>query len=372
MIKILLIFLFMLPVASFGQNHFRLNVETPQSFNGSKVYLELKDNDIRFRRTIRTDFTTVTNGHFSFSGNLGQPCRKANLIFKLKKQSNIEFIVDSGTYDAKIDFNKANGSIAILIPHSISNRIKERLDSMQAHFFEDYKKRNNVSGAFALAPKDHNLFDDSHMDILKQYPHDYYSLLSLYNLTMYMSMLGRQEAILTTLNAFDEKLKKTSLALQILKDQTNAIRIRGLAKEGNTVPIFNVKTFDNKPFTNASLQGQPYIIAFSATWCIPCQEKLPELKALYKKYKDQGLKVIYFNEDDNMEVWRQHIIKDTLTWINVSERIKHSGIISSKLFDSHFLPNYLLINKNGITIYNAEKSDPDMAFLDRSLKSLFN
>jgi peroxiredoxin len=42
----------------------------------------------------------------------------------------------------------------------------------------------------------------------------------------------------------------------------------------------------------------PVFIHFWATWCVPCQEEMPYLEAIYKKYKDKGLGVVAISVDD--------------------------------------------------------------------------
>jgi hypothetical protein len=46
------------------------------------------------------------------------------------------------------------------------------------------------------------------------------------------------------------------------------------------------------------------------------------LKALYDKYKASGLKVVYINTDDDVVRWKNHVMKNELVWINVSEKLK--------------------------------------------------
>ena len=41
-----------------------------------------------------------------------------------------------------------------------------------------------------------------------------------------------------------------------------------------------------------SLRGHPLIVDFWATWCPPCRKQIPELKAVYSRYRAAGLIVI--------------------------------------------------------------------------------
>ena len=41
-----------------------------------------------------------------------------------------------------------------------------------------------------------------------------------------------------------------------------------------------------------ALKGKIAIVYFWATWCEPCQKEAPQLRALYEKYRDQGVEVL--------------------------------------------------------------------------------
>jgi peroxiredoxin len=38
--------------------------------------------------------------------------------------------------------------------------------------------------------------------------------------------------------------------------------------------------------------GQPIIVNFFASWCVPCRKEMPALEAVYRKHRENGLVVI--------------------------------------------------------------------------------
>lgn len=44
-------------------------------------------------------------------------------------------------------------------------------------------------------------------------------------------------------------------------------------------------------------EGNPYIVEFWATWCVPCRKSIPELNELYKRYRERGLTVIGISDE---------------------------------------------------------------------------
>ena len=49
---------------------------------------------------------------------------------------------------------------------------------------------------------------------------------------------------------------------------------------GSPAPTFKLKSLDGRTVESGSLKGRPVVLNFWATWCAPCQEEIPELKAL--------------------------------------------------------------------------------------------
>jgi cytochrome c biogenesis protein CcmG/thiol:disulfide interchange protein DsbE len=56
---------------------------------------------------------------------------------------------------------------------------------------------------------------------------------------------------------------------------------------GDPAPAFTVETFDGNAFTNADLAGRAVIVNFWNSWCVPCQEELPALKAFYARHANE-------------------------------------------------------------------------------------
>jgi len=50
-------------------------------------------------------------------------------------------------------------------------------------------------------------------------------------------------------------------------------------------PAFSFMMLDGERVTSASLRGRVVVLAFWATWCVPCRQELPELEKVYEQYK---------------------------------------------------------------------------------------
>ena len=52
----------------------------------------------------------------------------------------------------------------------------------------------------------------------------------------------------------------------------------------------------------ADLKGKVVLVNFWATWCPPCRKEMPDLQALYDKYKDQGFVVLSISDEEAAKV----------------------------------------------------------------------
>ena len=67
-----------------------------------------------------------------------------------------------------------------------------------------------------------------------------------------------------------------------------------------------LQKFDN-------LKGKIAIVYFWATWCEPCQKEAPQLRALYEKYREQGVEVVGIAMD-NADKVKDFAAKNNLTF----------------------------------------------------------
>jgi thiol-disulfide isomerase/thioredoxin len=65
---------------------------------------------------------------------------------------------------------------------------------------------------------------------------------------------------------------------------------------------FTLTDLDGHKWTRKALIGKVVVVNFWATWCPPCRKEMPDLDALYKRFKDQGLIVLAISDEDEQKV----------------------------------------------------------------------
>ena len=65
---------------------------------------------------------------------------------------------------------------------------------------------------------------------------------------------------------------------------------------------FTLADLQGKPWHLRDLRGKVVLVNFWATWCPPCRKEMPDLDALYNKFKDQGFVVLAISDEEAAKV----------------------------------------------------------------------
>jgi len=65
---------------------------------------------------------------------------------------------------------------------------------------------------------------------------------------------------------------------------------------------FTLTDLNGQKWNRRGLMGKVVVVNFWATWCPPCRKEMPDLDALYKKFKSQGLIVLAISDEQDVKV----------------------------------------------------------------------
>jgi len=71
----------------------------------------------------------------------------------------------------------------------------------------------------------------------------------------------------------------------------------GAGGDAGPAPAFTLTNLAGQPAALSQYKGQVVMLNFWATWCGPCQQEMPLLDQMYKKYKPAGFTLIGVNVD---------------------------------------------------------------------------
>lgn len=111
--------------------------------------------------------------------------------------------------------------------------------------------------------------------------------------------------VVWTDGASASRVHAATVALNVIARQTDggsgsyAADAR-VVKEGDSFPVFDVRTLEGKTISSASLNGKPRLVNLWASYCEPCRQEIPNLTKIHQKYQKRGLQVVGISMDERL------------------------------------------------------------------------
>ena len=143
--------------------------------------------------------------------------------------------------------------------------------------------------------------------------------------------------------------------------------LRRMDLEGKPFDFSGKNLAGGDDVTSSRFKGKVLLVIFWSTWCRPCTEDLPQIRALLEKYRGDGFEILGINVDANLEPVAAYMKEHRVTWPQIHEP---GGLESSPAvqFGIITLPTMFLVGKDG-TVISRATSVEDMK---EKLPSLFN
>lgn len=296
----------------------------------------------------------TVGGHFSFKGKTEEPFL-AYVRFTIPGQGSYmpRFILENANYNVSFkmqpegDFNvKISGgnlqetfglyqTIATLYfsgAQKINNIIKE--DTFKV--FDTHAALKNKLDSVAI------FFRDEQLKFFTEYvnnnPDSYISPCLIPWIVSGKTDLPKMEQYY---NGLTPKIKNStdgkalSKYIQFYKKKTSVgdvIAPFQLANESNNILSFS------KP-----LKNKYTLIDFWASWCGPCLQEMPYLKAAYSKYHDAGFDIVGISLDNDRAKWLNKLKTENYPWVQLIDKSKDSV---AKRYGIEQIPFNMLVDEN--------------------------
>ena len=136
-------------------------------------------------------------------------------------------------------------------------------------------------------------------------------------------------------------------------------------KEGDMFKDFAVE-YDGKTTRLSDYvgRGKYVLVDFWASWCGPCRQEIPNLIALYEKYKDKEFLVIGVAAQDNPEASLKDIDEMQIPY----PQILNTQKIATDLYGIDAIPETILFAPDGTILARGLRGEE----LERQLQKIFN
>lgn len=152
----------------------------------------------------------------------------------------------------------------------------------------------------------------------------------------------------------------------ILQEFKNEYARHDLAAPGRLSPDFSARDVDGKAYSLKDFNGKYLFIDMWATWCGPCRQELPYLKALEEKFQGRNITFLGLSTDKDAAAWEEMVRAGKLSG---TQLLLGTGSQFQQDYNVDNIPRFILLDKQG-QIVNANMLHPSDEGIEQLLEKL--
>lgn len=188
------------------------------------------------------------------------------------------------------------------------------------------------------------------INLIEQYPYS----LNLLNQLFYYKQHFANNDLQELLAHFDKEVQQTALYKSFKKYFIISVNFDKAYprdfKLQDTLGILTQIGDENGAFN---------LFVFWASWCAPCRKEIPQLKEIYKLYKNKGLVISSISVDEDQESWKAALKKEQMPWKQFIALDSTRNQLDM-LYNIKFIPKTYLFDKQKNLIERFDGSDSDL------------
>lgn len=267
-------------------------------------------------------------------------------------------------------FESVNSIHITPVYDSVSNALYGDLRAMQyaqssqiPNLFKQYQTPgvNKDSVKYELLQL-HIALSSQAMDYLRAYSDDFFSYYYFIDqivrpLAIFGSSFDFSRKLLTYFNTtFPAQFRDSEEGKRIVVELEQRLS-PVLLSEGERLPIDDLFDLEGNKIDLINTEKEYILLDFWASWCGPCLQQIPDLKALRDQFSENQMKIISISIDRDSVSFANAVKENNMNW---EQRLDQNGLISTSL-GVNSVPTVLMVDRNGVIKYYKNGGRLDVA-----------
>ena len=344
-----------------GQGHYRLEGTVGDSTLNTRLLLWQTMSDMHVVNQVVDTVDVIEGKLVPSEGTLGEPS-SFNLMSiveegEIPEYQSFEFILGNGT--TRLDMNLQGVNICFHMQSGTP--LNEALSHFQEQFYPLYLGKTSSSDSLYLQRLDSLMRSE-----LTRHNDDVVGITALRH------VVGNTppQAVVPWMEMMSPRIKAGAVWRMmgtVISSHDVELKSQGLyfyPPVGAKYEDFTVE-YDGRSTKLSDYvgHGQYVLIDFWASWCGPCRAEIPNLMAVYQKYKDQGLMVVGIASWDKPEASLKAIEEDGVSY----PQIINAQDIATNAYNIGGIPHIILFAPDGTILARGLRGEE----IEKKLKEIF-
>lgn len=137
----------------------------------------------------------------------------------------------------------------------------------------------------------------------------------------------------------------TAFAEAYMKEKSEALARKKRMEPGSVLPAFDCFSEDGTPVRISDFKGKAVVLDFWASWCGPCRQEIPNLKAVYEEFKDKGVAFLSVSIDGKKADWTKALQDEQMPWTQAWVKDSGKAVMNTMQFSG--IPFILVLDQEG-------------------------
>ncbi|MCR5820371.1 MAG: AhpC/TSA family protein [Bacteroidaceae bacterium] len=263
--------------------------------------------------------TTINNGKFFLGGEIDS-IQMAYAIYESEQRpAQVIFFIESGDMTMALHPDSAYSEVTGTPNNDLQTDLTSKAYAIQESLSDLYANLMK-SGSDEAQAQFQQAADSLQNCLIELYKNFIQENISTFAGQFYLANVGEQLGD----GFMEEQIKALPIDATIyspLREAKKAMEKKGTTAVGQPFTDFSAAKPDGKPLavSEVASSAKVLMIDFWASWCGPCRQEMPNVKAVYEKYHSQGFEILGVSLDEDSEAWKKALADLEMTWPQISD-----------------------------------------------------